>query len=307
MSLPEVTAEYVSGVLPARKEVSRKGQNGRVLVVGGSPLYHGAPIYAGLAAYRTGVDLVYLAVPRPLVAATRSLSPSFIVVPLPDVKLTMGCVHKLTRQMARRQILADSVVIGPGIGRGRARETATLARRVADRELGLVLDADSLHREVLEGVSQRRVVATPHDGEFLRVFGEKVGEDLGDRASRVGEAAKEMGSTILLKGRIDVISDGQNTMVNRTGNCGMTVGGTGDILSGIVAGLLSKGIPPLEAAAVASWINGAAGDLAYGTHGFHFLSEDVVGFIPQVMKPFDRTYISDEDRTKWANPSGQGQ
>lgn len=288
MSLPEVTTEYVSGVLPARKKASRKGQNGRVLVVGGSPLYHGAPIYTGLAAYRTGVDLVYLAVPKPLVAAIRSLSPSFIVIPLPDVKLTTGCVRKLTRLIARREIVVDSVVIGPGIGRGRARETAALARRVAERELGLVLDADSLQREVLEGVSQLRVVATPHDGEFLRVFGEKVGEDLGDRTSRVEEAAKEMGFTILLKGPIDVISDGDNTMVNRTGNCGMTVGGTGDVLSGVVAGLLSKGIPPLEAAAVASWINGTAGDLAYGRDGFHFLSEEVVGFIPQVMKQFDR-------------------
>ncbi|MEM4648846.1 MAG: NAD(P)H-hydrate dehydratase, partial [Nitrososphaerota archaeon] len=131
-------------------------------------------------------------------------------------------------------------------------------------------------------------VLTPHAGEFKRVFGVEAPSDLQDRVKVVREQAEKNGVTILLKGRIDVISDGVEAAVNETGTPAMTTGGTGDVLSGIVAAFLAWGVDPFRAAASAAWINGRAGELAAEKLGLHMIATDLLDMIPQVMKPFDR-------------------
>ncbi len=289
MRVLEVSEEMVLDIIPPRRKSSRKGENGRILVVGGSYLYHGAPIFSALAAYRSGVDVAYVAVPRQIVSSIRAYSPSLIVFPLPDVKLTSGSVNRILRGLERRTIRADSAVVGPGLGRGRVKEIGILAYRLADMGLKIVLDADSLRREVVEKLVGQRVVITPHDGEFSRMFGEGPGESLEERIESVGDVSNRLKVVVLLKGPIDVISDGERMAINRTGNAGMTVGGTGDVLSGLVAGLMAKGVEPFRAASAAAYINGSAGDGSAGKYGFHFTAEDLLDEIPLVMKKFDRS------------------
>lgn len=283
----EATDDYVRGRLPARESSSRKGDNGRVLVVGGSYLYHGAPVLSALAAYRTGVDLVYLATPEKNLTPVRAASPNLVVLPLSDLRLTEGVVKVVLRNVRKRKVRAESAVIGPGLGHVNEEVLSSLVKGLQSEGLGLVLDADALRTRVVEDLTGDRVVLTPHDGEFLRVFGDKVGRDLEGRVETVRQAASEFLATILLKGPVDVVSDGERVGISRTGNPGMTVGGTGDVLCGVVAGLLSKGVEPYEAALCAAYINGRAGDEAKANLGFHFMATDVIEKIPAAMSPFD--------------------
>ncbi|MCD6591588.1 MAG: hydroxyethylthiazole kinase, partial [Thaumarchaeota archaeon] len=142
--------------------------------------------------------------------------------------------------------------------------------------------------DILRYISGGRVVLTPHAGEFRRVFGVELSDELEKRVEAVREQAGKNKVTILLKGRRDVISDGVEVMVNETGSPAMTAGGTGDILSGIVATLLAWGVNPLKAAASAAWINGKSGELAAERLGLHIIATDLIDSIPQIMKRFDR-------------------
>ena len=274
----------VRQIYPSRPPSSRKGQNGRLLVVGGSWLYHGAPVLASLAAQRAGVDLLYLAVPKALVPSVRALSPDLIVIPLPDLKFTRGSARRLLKKMPE----VDAVLIGPGLGKGSVEGTKTLLQELADSGLRYVLDADALRQEIIPIVRDKAVI-TPHSGEFKRLFGEDLsGKGPKDRAEVVLRTAKEERLTILLKGPTDVISDGREVYLNKTGNSGMSVGGTGDVLSGIVSAFVARGLPLLYAAILGAYFNGLAGDKAKEKYGFHFTASMMLDQIPEVMKPFDK-------------------
>lgn len=149
----------------------------------------------------------------------------------------------------------------------------------------MVVDADGLKAF---GEKRRRLrvhaVFTPHSKEFEVLTGRKVEGDWREKGRIVEEEAKRLGSVILLKGAVDVISDGTHTRFNWTGNPGMTVGGTGDVLTGITAGYISQGAHPMQAACASAFINGAAGDAVYSEKGYHILPEDVVQFIPYVVE-----------------------
>lgn len=277
----EVDEEFVRGAFKPRRADSRKGENGSVLVVGGSWLYHGAPFLSAMAALRSGVDLAYIAAPEKIVTAIRALSPNLIVLPLTDLKLTPGAARRIKKILPR----VDVLVVGPGLASGSEPGIETVIREAEDK--ALVLDATALYPEVVPVVSGRRVVLTPHAGEFQRVFGVKAPEGLEERVELVKEYARKAGVTILLKGRLDVISDGVDAAVNRTGTPAMTVGGTGDVLTGVVAALLAKGAAPFRAAAAAAWINGRAGELAASRLGLHILATDVIDSLPEVMRRFD--------------------
>lgn len=267
-----------------RRLWSRKGENGAVLVVGGSWLYHGAPFLVAMAAYRSGVDLVYVAVPEPLVTPLRSLEPSLIVIPLPDSKLTVGSVNKLLKVLPS----IDASAIGPGLVVATPRALRMLIEGLATRGAGLVLDASALIPDILPLVRGRRVVMTPHAGEFKRLFGEDPGKTIDERARITSREAARHGVTLLLKGVVDVVSNGEKTYLNHTGTPAMTVGGSGDVLTGLAAGLLAKGMAPLECAAMAAYVNGAAGEAAARELGLHILPTDIINHLPRVMKSFDK-------------------
>ena len=280
-----LTTTLVKKFIPARKSKSRKGENGIVLVVGGSYIYHGAPILSSIAALRSGTDLVYTSVPKINVASTRSVSPNLIVIPLVDQKLTRGAVNKLLGALPRK---LDSATIGMGLAIQEKNSLLHLVKSLLDRDVRLSLDASALIPDVLPLLANKNVVVTPHAGEFKRLFGQSPSNSKNERIKLVEEKAKEFGITVLLKGSTDVISNGSTTYLYEKKIPAMTVGGTGDVLSGLVAGILSKNRKPLESASAAAFINGLAGKIVQKKFGLHMTSMDLLTEIPTVMKPFDK-------------------
>jgi NAD(P)H-hydrate epimerase len=281
----QLSSSIIKKFIPARKSDSRKGENGIVLVVGGSYIYHGAPILSSIAALRCGTDLVYTSVPKINVSATRAISPNLIVIPLVDQKLTRGAVNKLLGAIPRN---LDSATIGMGLAVQEKNALLLLIKSLLDRDVRLSLDASALIPEILPLLSDKNVVVTPHAGEFKRLFGDIPSNSNKERISLVEKNAKDNGVTILLKGSTDVISDGKKTFLYTKKIPAMTVGGTGDVLSGLTAGMLAKNRNPLESATTATFINGLAGMAVQKKLGLHMTSMDLLDEIPNVMKPFDK-------------------
>ena len=270
--------------MPPRRSNSKKGDNGTVLVAGGSRFYHGAPVLTSMASLRSGSDLVYTAVPRSIITPVRSFSPNIIALPLPDDKLTVGSAARLVAMMPKH---ADTAAIGMGMSIARTEAIITLVRKLKEAGTKLVLDASALIPEILPEISGTDTVVTPHAGEFRRLFQEDPGKSEKERVAKVTALAKQHRITVLLKGSTDVVSDGKQTGINRTHNCAMTVGGTGDILAGVTGGLLAR-VSPFDAALLAVHINGLAGNLAFRTVGLHMVATDLLEALPAAMKPYDR-------------------
>ena len=285
MTTKILQSSVVKKFIPERKASSRKGDNGKVLVVGGSYIYHGAPILSSLAALRTGADLVYTAVPKINAQATRAISPNLIVIPLADSKLTRGAVNKLLGQIPSD---LDSATIGMGLAIQDVEALKILVHSLLDRDVRLSLDASALVSSVLPLLVNQNVVVTPHTGEFKKLFGEIPSISMKERIATVEKFAKKHSLPILLKGFTDIISDGNTTFLNVKKTPAMTVGGTGDVLSGIVAGLLARNRNSLGAAAAAAYINSQAGKLVQKKLGLHMTATDLLDVIPNAFKPFDR-------------------
>ena len=285
MGSTQLSTSLVQKFIPGRKASSRKGDNGTVLVVGGSYIYHGAPILSSIAALRSGTDLVYTAVPKINAFATRSISPNLIVLPLADQKLTKGAVNKLLGVIPRN---LDSATIGMGLAVQEKNSLLHLTKSLLDKDVRLSLDASALIPEILPLLADKNVVVTPHAGEFKRLFGEVPPNSQKERILLVENKATEFGITVLLKGTTDVISNGKKTFLYTKKIPAMTVGGTGDVLSGLTAGLLAKNRNSLESAAAATFINGLAGKTVQKKLGLHMTSMDLLEELPKVMKPFDK-------------------
>ena len=285
MVTKNLSISLVKKFVSPRKSSSRKGDNGIVLVVGGSYIYHGAPILSSIAALRCGTDLVYTCVPKINVTPTRSVSPNLIVIPLVDQKLTRGAVNKLLGALPRN---LDSATIGMGLAIQERNSFLLLVESLLIRDVRLSLDASALIPEVLPLLKNKNVVVTPHAGEFKRLFGSSPSDSKKERIKLVEKNAKENGITVLLKGPTDIISNGKITYLYEKKTPAMTVGGTGDVLSGLVAGMLSKSRNTLESAAIATFINGLAGKATQKKLGLHMTSMDLLDELPFVMKPFDK-------------------
>jgi ADP-dependent NAD(P)H-hydrate dehydratase len=278
-----VTPALVRKLIPPRSDSSRKGENGIVLVAGGSSFYHGAPVLASIAALRSGVDLVYTAVPRSIITAVRSFSPAIIALPLPDDKLTVGSANRLAAMMPKR---ADSAAIGMGMSL-KAEGIVALVKKLKEAGTKILLDASALIPEVLSEISDTGTIVTPHAGEYKRLFGSDPGTTRNEMTSNAQRMAKDHGITIVLKGWINIVSDGNQIATVMRSTPAMSVGGTGDILSGLAAGLFAK-MKPFDAALVAVYLNGLAGKLAFKHSGLHIIATDLLETLPDVMKPYDQ-------------------
>lgn len=277
----------VRRALKPRAPHSKKGDFGRILVVGGGMEYSGAPALVALSSLRMGTDVVIVAAPKSVADVIRGFSPNLIVRKLSGDYLVMEDLPLLGKAIAQ----TTSVVVGPGLGLEKeTRETVLELLRIVDKPL--LVDADALKAlsaepQLLRG---KRAVITPHAGEFSALTGKPMAEPikLRERMGQVGEAAHELGITILLKAHEDIIANGQLMKINLTGNPGMTVGGTGDVLSGIAAAFLGWDVEPFKAACAAAFISGRAGDLAKSERGFHLVATDVIEQIPYAIKEWDR-------------------
>ncbi len=272
----QLNHEKVLKLLPDRDPHAHKGDFGRVLLLCGSRGYTGAAALAAMGALRSGAGLVYLGVPESVYAIEAIKLTEPVVFPLPDQDGMLG--SDASSQIANLLPKMDAVLIGPGLGQS----TGTLAavRTVLEQFDGpVVLDADGInvlaaHKDILRGRTGPGIL-TPHKGEFDRFGG----------PADPTAFAREFGCILLLKGHRTQITDGSRTYTNPTGNPGMAVGGSGDVLSGIIVSLLGQGIPPLEAAAAAAWLHGAAGDLCAREIGqYGMLPSDMLQVLPRLMK-----------------------
>jgi NAD(P)H-hydrate epimerase len=257
------------GLVVGRAAESHKGQNGRVLVIGGGP-YTGAPALSAMAAFRAGADLVTVAAPENVSGAIAGYSPNLIVRPLSDDHLSPDDLDLIRGLLPHH----DVVVVGMGLGRHPATREA-LAKIIPECER-VVLDADAL----LPGIPLKGII-TPHESEFRRVSSIKLPPGRVQRETLM-TFARDMKITVLLKGEVDLITDGDVIRGNATGNPGMTVGGTGDVLAGITGAFYSRA-SPLRAAVAAAFVNGTAGDLACQEKGYSLLATDVIENIPAAM------------------------
>jgi NAD(P)H-hydrate epimerase len=287
IGLPETLEKFAGPgdvvlVRKSRLASAHKGDFGRLLVVGGSEIFSGAPALVALAALRTGVDIVYLAAPTKTAYAVSSMSPNLITLKLKGDQLNLENVAELTPYLE----MVDAVVMGPGLGlQSKTREfVKAFVSAVENAGKPLLLDADGL-KAFAEFKRKLKVplVLTPHAGEYAVLTGQKLPEKLEERAVEVQRTAAELKSVILLKGQVDVICDTTRVKLNFTGNPGMTVGGTGDVLSGIVGAFLAQKSDAFDAAVAGAFVNGAAGDFAANTIGYHLVATDLLDWIPRVL------------------------
>ena len=274
--------EDVLAILPDRDENAHKGDFGKILLLCGSRGYTGAAALAAVGALRSGAGLVYLGVPESIYAIEAVKLTEAIVLPLPDEDGKLGAA-------ALPEILAllpkmDAVLIGCGLGQSEG--TRAVVRRVLECFEGpVVVDADGInvlagHMDILRE-RHAPTILTPHAGEFARIGGDNTSE----RVQETVNFARKYGCILLLKGHNTVISDGKEIYVNQTGNPGMAVGGSGDVLSGIIVSLLGQGIEPLTAAACGAWLHGAAGDICAQEIGqYGMLPTDMVEVLPRLLK-----------------------
>lgn len=289
MDYEETSESLLKRVIQPRRVDSHKGDNGVVCVVGGSRIFHGAPFSASMSALRTGADLVYLCVPKLIAPAVRALGPDLIVFPVADAKLTRGAADAILKWLPD----VDSLVVGPGIGRQNLDGIKKIIGDIClERKVRAVFDAEAQHTEVFSLVKGKNCVATPHPGEFKRVFGVVPGDSLEDRINSTMKKAEEYGITLVLKGFETVISDGSKVYVNKTGSPAMTCGGIGDTLSGVIGCLLAQAVgtelKSIDIAAAASYVVGLAGARAGEIRGFHIVASDIIEQIPNILKQFDR-------------------
>lgn len=274
IGIPEAAAQFTGPGDRLRLERARdahKGMAGRIHIIGGGP-FCGAPALTAQAALRAGADLAYLAVPEPIADTVQGYSENLIVESYEGEILTSEVVSSLLTDASDR----DVVVLGPGLGD--APETMRAVEAFLEQYEGrAVVDADAL--EIVPDVhTAATLVCTPHQGE-LRDMGGPSESDWRERADAVEAYAAELDQTLLVKGPYDVISDGSETRVNRTGNPGMTVGGTGDVLAGAVAALLAT-LDPHPAACLGAYATGGAGDAAYDANGHGLIATDLLSELP---------------------------
>jgi hydroxyethylthiazole kinase-like uncharacterized protein yjeF len=279
-----------------RKRGSHKGDNGRVLIVGGGPFF-GAPTLAALASLHAGADWVTIAAPKSVSSIISSLSPNLIVQTLSSAILVAKDVPVVSNLIKKH----DVVVIGMGLGADEATKKAT--RMIIEDEANkkVVVDADGfygLHLPIQtlgkfdQNASQedKLVIVTPHAGEFakMEIGGRSVKvppEDLmEERIKCVSDFSMQNKVVTLMKGPTDIVSDGVRVKINKRGNAGMTVGGTGDVLAGITGAFFAIADDPFKAATAAAFVNGAAGDSAFDAKGYGLLATDVIDNISRVIR-----------------------
>ncbi|MGM9590218.1 MAG: NAD(P)H-hydrate dehydratase [Faecousia sp.] len=282
MKITELNHADVLKILPDRDPWGHKGTFGRVLLLCGSRGYTGAASLSAMGALRSGAGLVFLGVPEGIYAIEAVKLNEPVVFPLPDFDGMLG-IDALPEILERLPRM-DAVLIGCGFGISPA--TEEIVKTVLENaQCPVVVDADGItllkaNMDILRG-RKYATILTPHDGEFLRIGGQ-LGED---RMASAAAFARNHNCILLLKGHRTCITDGNTHYRNVTGNPGMAVGGSGDVLAGILVSLLGQGIDPLQAAACGAWLHGAAGDMCADELGqYGMLPTDMLRALPRLLK-----------------------
>ena len=278
-----IDRDYVKSVLPVRDPAGHKGTFGKVCLLGGSVGYTGAPVLCARGAVRGGCGLVFLGVPTDIWQVAAVKCDEAMPFPLPSHEGRLA----LAAEPALRCRAAGCDVLAIGCGMGRGDETDALTRRLLTLEMPLVLDADGINALSghIDELSCRRgmtTVLTPHDGELARIGGDMAAP----REAAASDFAVRHGVYLVRKGRRTVLAapDGR-LAVNTTGNDGMAKGGSGDVLTGLLASLLAQGTEPFAACCAAVWLHGRAGDLAAMEKGHRGMTPvDMIEKLPYALK-----------------------
>ena len=244
-----------------------KGQNGKVGIIGGGP-YSGAPALAALGAYRAGIDLVHVFVPASSYDHVSGFIPELIVHKLPGEIITEEHLEFILGKTSE----FDAIVVGPGIGKQEQTQNAII--ELVKNCNNIVLDADAIFDF---NFKHSNILLTPHKGEMKRLTASSKPEDLLEYASKNGV-------TLLVKGEVDIITDGNLMKENRSGHPRMTVGGTGDVLAGVCGAFVAKGLTPFESARLAAYSLGKAGENCYEEIGAGFLPTDLTLSLSKVLR-----------------------
>ena len=277
-----LTAEQAQKLLPDRRPDAHKGNFGRILLLCGSRGYTGSAYLAAMGALRSGGGLVFLGVPESIYAIEAVKLNEAIVFPLPDRDGAFS--SEASGEVRQRTAQMDAVVIGPGLGQSDG-ALAVLRTVLAEARCPVVVDADGInllgkHIDLLRG-RQNPTILTPHEMEFARLGGDRQLE----RTEGTLALARSLRCIVVRKGRGSLITDGSCCYRNPTGNPGMAVGGSGDVLAGMIGAFLGQGMPPLEAAACGCWFHGAAGDLCAEELGqYGMLPTDMLRVLPRLLK-----------------------
>jgi len=284
----EVTKNILKDIYKERPKDSKKYDFGLLVVIGGSDFYSGSPALSALAAFRAGVDMVKILAPKRAADIIASFSPNLAAYPLegkwldePDLS-DLIFMTESAKTMGRGNA---AVVIGGGLGRSKETQEITI-RYLSEVSLPVVVDADAIYAlaQKPEIFKNKNFLFTPHSHEFFILTGKEVfGKTEQERVKIVQEEAQRLGTTILLKGEIDIISGGKEVAVNRTGSPFMTSGGTGDTLAGICGALMARRIDVFISAQAAAYINGKAGEVASQRLKEGMLATDLIEAIPEVL------------------------
>lgn len=282
MKMKELDHASVLAKLPDRDSRGHKGDYGKLLLLCGSRGYTGAAALASMGALRCGAGLVFLGVPESIYAIEAVKLTEPVVFPLPDLDGMFA--PEAVEQIVHRLDRVDAVLIGPGLGQSDG--TLAVLRCVLENFSGpVIVDADGInllaqHKDLLRGRTGITIL-TPHEGEAARLLGRPVTDRLWDAVT----LARELGAIVVLKGHETLITDGEQIFPNPTGNPGMAVGGSGDVLAGMIAGLLGQKLSAIDAAACGVWLHGAAGDLCAREMGqYAMLPTDLLGVLPRLLK-----------------------
>jgi NAD(P)H-hydrate epimerase len=281
-----VEAEDVAGMVPRRELDTHKRAAGYAVVVGGSRLMTGAVALAGRAAYRGGAGLVAVAVPEGILSVTQGAVREAVFVALPETEAgaAAGGSDRLDEVLGQ----AGSLAIGPGMTTD-DRTAGWIRELVRSSEVPVVLDADGLNAFAgrAEDLADRKadLILTPHAGEFARVSGCAKREIESDRVRHVRDLAARTSATVLLKGSRTLVGtpDGE-VRINPTGGPFLATGGTGDVLTGMIAALVARGCSPADAGSAAAYVHGLAGRLAADERGEGSTAVDVLERVPEAMR-----------------------
>ncbi|MEF8879747.1 MAG: NAD(P)H-hydrate dehydratase [Candidatus Thermoplasmatota archaeon] len=288
IKVPEKAVSHVgpgdlSVFYPRSRKQSHKGENGVTLMIGGGP-FTGAPALSALTALRTGCDLSFVASPKKAAEVISNYSPNLIVEGFESENRLTSDDIELIKPLIEK---AKSVGIGPGLGSHFETEEAVrfLVEKIVKAGKSLVVDADAIKAlgENPEIVKNSDTVITPHSAEFKKLTGVELPKPLEEKTDVVKKWSKKLGVTILLKGSVDIITDGKQVKYNDVHNPAMTVGGTGDVLTGITMGLLSKNMDSFHAARAAAFLNGYAGNKVFEKKSYGLLPTDIIEEIPFVL------------------------
>ena len=272
---------------PFPKQDVHKGQRGRIGVIAGSEQMIGAGILAALAAFRTGAGLVCLCSPKKALNNVNSHCPELICCPLDEIENSEVTITQVTEYC--RQHRFDTVVIGPGLGRGDALSHSIkhVCLTIDAMGIGGTLDADALMaldvQWCRDNLTSQNWVLTPHPKEFQHLFPDQC-TDSTDRVAQAQLASKEVEQVIVLKGYQTVVAGNDRFQINKTGNPGMATAGSGDVLSGIIATLKAQGLSVYDAASLGVYIHGLAGDAAFELMDVGLIASDIIQSLPRVIK-----------------------